>query len=718
MSGTPKKTSSSPYQVLGNRPIDQWKVTELKEELKRRKLITRGLKDDLVKRLDEALRNERDSAMAEAEAEAETEASLNGATDSQAHETNDNAVTPEKDLSGTDKDFETPQKVEDSKVEKTDEDWVEVNAADCQSITEHNVDALDVPSGKIVWGEEVIAVVETITESVETVVETITESVETVLETPLSVQEIENESVKSETENDELKSQLENEGSKSEIGIEYTEGLKLQNNSETPIQVDSAGFSPPVSGSGGQDAGTLTTIETEGQVPTSGQEDAPLPTNQVSEVSPALGLEVKSDSISSDSVSIIEKKELKDNITAENVKFELNVKPEMVKPSSINVAPDAGGSHPMDVEDPLEKKLSAEERDGNDTKSSADVEYTEKLSLDRSSGDDSMDEDVFDNKQMDTKNMSNAYEDKNEQVKVEIKDEIFVDVVSEGKEDSRVEDKGVVAAEKRKLTDQQSAGKNEPLKRQRRWNTESVKVEPQITAAALSTTPKESISPAVGKRNFFRSDSTNSEDATKERVVPPSTNPPTNSLRIDRFLRPFTLKSLQELLGKTGKVISFWMDHIKTHCYVTYSSVEEATETRNAVYNLQWPTNGGRLLVADFVDPQEVKNRVEVPTPSPAAPVSAPQVDVPTKQPQPSPRQVQRQQPPLPTSFPPPPHLSVSPPVSALPPPPLPEKLDPPIVTLDDLFRKTTTLPRIYYLPLSEGQVAEKLSARGKNIKT
>ncbi|CAM8985784.1 unnamed protein product [Rhodiola kirilowii] len=714
MSGTPKKTSSSPYQVLGNRPIDQWKVTELKEELKRRKLITRGLKDDLVKRLDEALRNERDSASAEAEAEA----SLNGATDSQAHETNDNAVTPEKDLSGTDKDFETPQKVEDSKVEKTDEDWVEVNAADCQSITEHNVDALNVPSGRIVGGEEVIAVVETITESVETVVETITESVETVLETSLTVQEIENESVKSETENDELKSQLENEGSKSEIGIEYTEGLKLQNNSEKPIQVDSAGFSPPVSGSGGQDAGTLTAIETEGQVPTSGQEDAPLPTNQVSEVSPALGLEVKSDSISSDSVSIIEKKELKDNITAENVKFELNVKPEMVKPSSINVAPDAGGSHPMDVEDPLEKKLSAEEKDGNDTKSSADVEYTEKLSLDRSSGDDSMDEDVFDNKQMDTKNISNAYEDKNEQVKVEIKDEIFVDVVSEGKEDSRVEDKGVVAAEKRKLTDQQSAGKNEPLKRQRRWNTESVKVEPQITAAALSTTPKESISPAVGKRNFFRSDSTNSEDATKERVVPPSTNPPTNSLRIDRFLRPFTLKSLQELLGKTGKVISFWMDHIKTHCYVTYSSVEEATETRNAVYNLQWPTNGGRLLVADFVDPQEVKNRVEVPTPSPAAPVSAPQVDVPTKQPQPSPRQVQRQQPPLPTSFPPPPHLSVSPPVSALPPPPLPEKLDPPIVTLDDLFRKTTTLPRIYYLPLSEEQVTEKLAARGKNIKT
>ena len=53
---------SSPYQVLDNRPIDQWRVTELKEELKRRKLTTKGLKEDLVKRLDEVLRNERENA--------------------------------------------------------------------------------------------------------------------------------------------------------------------------------------------------------------------------------------------------------------------------------------------------------------------------------------------------------------------------------------------------------------------------------------------------------------------------------------------------------------------------------------------------------------------------------------------------------------------------------------------------------------------------------
>jgi len=157
---------------------------------------------------------------------------------------------------------------------------------------------------------------------------------------------------------------------------------------------------------------------------------------------------------------------------------------------------------------------------------------------------------------------------------------------------------------------------------------------------------------------------------------------------------------------------------------VQYSSVEEATETRNAVYNLQWPPNGGRLLVAEFVDPQEVKLRVDAPPQSPSTPVtpSAATPAPPTLQPQPSPRQqVSRQQLPPPPSLPPPPPLS-NPPharerVDLPPPPPLPEKHDPPIVTLDDLFRKTKTAPRIYYLPLLEEQVAAKLAEHGKNTK-
>ena len=130
-----------------------------------------------------------------------------------------------------------------------------------------------------------------------------------------------------------------------------------------------------------------------------------------------------------------------------------------------------------------------------------------------------------------------------------------------------------------------------------------------------------------------------------------------------------------------------------------YGSVEEAAATREAVYNLQWPPNGGRLLTAEFVGPEEVKAKLDAPSPQ-------------------QPKDQAPSQPP-PTALPPPPPLAKAPPVKerhALPPPPplVPEEQEAPIVTLDDLFKKTKAIPRIYYLPLSEEQVAAKLAANNK----
>ncbi|GMI67894.1 ACINUS [Hibiscus trionum] len=156
-----------------------------------------------------------------------------------------------------------------------------------------------------------------------------------------------------------------------------------------------------------------------------------------------------------------------------------------------------------------------------------------------------------------------------------------------------------------------------------------------------------------------------------------------------------------------------------------YSSVEEAIDTRNTVYNLQWPPNGGRLLVADFVDPLEVKTRVDAPPQTPTThgtySATAPQAQ-PASLPQPPPRQqVSRHKLPPPSALPPPPPPLSNPPLvlERLPlPPPPPEKPDLPIVTLDDLFWKTKAIPRIYYLPLSDEQVAAKqaVAAHGRNI--
>ena len=134
-----------------------------------------------------------------------------------------------------------------------------------------------------------------------------------------------------------------------------------------------------------------------------------------------------------------------------------------------------------------------------------------------------------------------------------------------------------------------------------------------------------------------------------------------------------------------------------------YSSVDEATAARNGLYNKKWPPSFGNLLVAEFVDPNDVKARSEGIL---EKTVNATQASVP------------------------PPHnkSSLSTPshgqLNALPPPPpLRERLtqvqvhkepEPQVLTLDDLFRKTKAKPHIYYLPLTDAQVSQKLGVKQK----
>lgn len=68
---------------------------------------------------------------------------------------------------------------------------------------------------------------------------------------------------------------------------------------------------------------------------------------------------------------------------------------------------------------------------------------------------------------------------------------------------------------------------NEPIKRQRRWNSDGLKVpEPHSTNSTPTTTPKDTFQTtpkgtflSTGlKRSFSRSDSTNSDNTPKERV--------------------------------------------------------------------------------------------------------------------------------------------------------------------------------------------------------
>lgn len=51
-------------------------------------------------------------------------------------------------------------------------------------------------------------------------------------------------------------------------------------------------------------------------------------------------------------------------------------------------------------------------------------------------------------------------------------------------------------------------------------------------------------------------------------IIPPSSKPECNCVLITNLQRPFSNVALQELLKKNGTIKRFWMDFIKTHCYV------------------------------------------------------------------------------------------------------------------------------------------------------
>ncbi|KAH0915811.1 hypothetical protein HID58_030257 [Brassica napus] len=596
--------SSSPFPILDNRPIDKWKVTELKEELKRRRLTTQGLKVELVRRLDDALRAEQQESQSlntPATVAANQQAEITNATGGN--------VTPDR-MQTTPSAAETTP--EPTVVKTTTEASAAIEITPPPVVSKPEVNAGDLDDVREVAG----------------------------------------------------------------LDSSVVDDAKLQEPEVADVK-DGVG-----SGVTATDAIVADEAFNKAQ-PTDSELEKAATDNQVS----VTGCEVKSDCISTDSVPTNEK--MDNEIAADDVKLEQNVSKSQ-EPSTV-----IGESHPMDVE-----KVSVGGGDVSDAANAADMTKgnnnnidagdSEKLNLDRSSGDESM-EDEPESKQTESVT-SHQVVDKSEKN----------DIVDAGKGEA-LENKShaLVTSDKRKLpgNDQEAVGNNEPVKRQRRWNSGSVKVpEAQATnsVAPPTTTPK-----STGlKRDFSRSDSSVSEDGPKERVVPPSSKEPTDSLRIDRFLRPFTLKAVQELLGKTGNVTSFWMDSIKTHCYVSYSSVEEAAATREAVYNLQWPTNGGRLLTAEFVGSEEVKAKLESP---PQAKPPQPQAQAPSRPPA--------------TTLPPPPPLAKAPPViERLPPPPplVAEEQEAPIVTLDDLFKKTKAIPRIYYLPLSEDQVAAKLAANNK----
>lgn len=104
----------------------------------------------------------------------------------------------------------------------------------------------------------------------------------------------------------------------------------------------------------------------------------------------------------------------------------------------------------------------------------------------------------------------------------------------------------------------------------------------------------------------------------KSRSPSPARNPVTNIVHLRNLVRPFTLLQLKDLLRRTGKLADdkFWIDSIKSHCYATFETEDQAVETRKALHGKKWPSSNPKILQVDYATPDEIdyhKNEEEAP---------------------------------------------------------------------------------------------------------
>ena len=92
-----------------------------------------------------------------------------------------------------------------------------------------------------------------------------------------------------------------------------------------------------------------------------------------------------------------------------------------------------------------------------------------------------------------------------------------------------------------------------------------------------------------------------------------STGDKTVNLHITNFVRPFTLGQSRSLIEETCKLDFFWMNSIKSECYITVRTLEEAEATFFALNERVWPDGTGRPLKVNYAAKQDLPKASDSP---------------------------------------------------------------------------------------------------------
>jgi hypothetical protein len=103
--------------------------------------------------------------------------------------------------------------------------------------------------------------------------------------------------------------------------------------------------------------------------------------------------------------------------------------------------------------------------------------------------------------------------------------------------------------------------------------------------------------------------------------VEPARHAATAALYIEGLMRPLQPVALRKHLASLASapgtadsdtIIDFYLDSIKTHCFVSFTSVAAASRVRSAVHGTVWPNERNRKsLWADFIPDDQIKEWIQ-----------------------------------------------------------------------------------------------------------
>jgi len=232
--------------------------------------------------------------------------------------------------------------------------------------------------------------------------------------------------------------------------------------------------------------------------------------------------------------------------------------------------------------------------------------------------------------------------------------------------------------------------------------------------ASAEIKKQRSPSPPRKRESLTRIDSRQKRREEKIRAPSPPPGEESQVVHVLNLVRPFTNKQLLEFLKEAGELDedSFWIDRIKSNCIVKYNALESAINCRKLVHGKNWPSSNPKELRVMYSTEEKLKEAKEngsVSTQSNGrqrSPVrrfggmrSEEQFerDRKTGRDRRSPIRA--------------PRAKTESPVQSE------ESEGEGGISLDELFKKTKTVPSLYWLPLTEDEVITRDKAREERRK-